>query len=87
MAGLKVPILKILGKTYEPLNLIEQRFGRYDMAFRTDEKGQLILLFIWSKDENEKIKGESYAQSLVLGKDRATTKDHWDHKGKATFKI
>jgi len=46
MAGLKVPILKILGKTYEPLNLIEQRFGSYDMAFRTDEKRQPILLLI-----------------------------------------
>jgi len=46
MAGLKVPILKILGKTYEPLNLIEQRFGSYDMAFRTDEKRRPILLLI-----------------------------------------
>ncbi|RZM24436.1 MAG: hypothetical protein EOO88_22835 [Pedobacter sp.] len=87
MAELKAPILKILGKTYQPLTLVELRFGRYDMAFRTDEKGNPILVFLGSKDENGKIKGESYARRLLLGKDGTPIKDHWDHKGKASAKI
>lgn len=87
MAGLKAPILKILGKTYEPLTLIQQRFGRYDIAFRTDEKGNPILLFIGSKDENGMIKGERYARRLLTKEGGTIIKDHWDHKGKATAKI
>lgn len=87
MAGLKSPLLKILGKTYEPLSLIQQRFGRYDIAFRTDEKGNPMLLFIGTKDENDKIKGERYARRLILGDDGNIIKNHWDHKGKATAKI
>ncbi|RZK60555.1 MAG: hypothetical protein EOO91_01035 [Pedobacter sp.] len=84
MASLKEPILKILSKTYEPLTMIEQRFARYDMAFRTDEAGRPILLFLGQKDVNGKIKGERYARRLVFDKDGNTLKDHWDSKGKAS---
>jgi len=87
MAELKAPIRKILGKTYQPLTLVELRFGRYDIAFRTDEKGNPILLFIGSKDENGKIKGERYARRLLLGENGTTIKYHWEHKGKATSRI
>lgn len=84
MASLKEPILKILCKTYEPLTMIEQSFGRYDMAFRTDEAGRPILLFLGRKDSNGKIKGDRYARRLVFDKDGKILKDHWDNKGKAS---
>jgi hypothetical protein len=47
---LKEPILKILGKTYEPLKMVELKFGRYDLAIKTDELGRAILLFLGNKD-------------------------------------
>lgn len=83
METLKAPILKILNGNYEPAALIEKRFGRYDLAFKTDDSGNPILLFIGTKDATGKIKGERYARRLVTDKDGKRIKDHWDKKGKA----
>ena len=77
-------ILKILNKTYEPSSLVETRFKRYDLAFKTDEAGRPILLFMGQKDENGKIKGERFARRLKQGNNGEMLKDHWDNKGKAT---
>jgi hypothetical protein len=33
-------------------------FQRYDLAFKTDETGRPVLLFIGKKDDQGKIKGE-----------------------------
>ena len=84
MESIKPPLLKILNVIYEPDSMIEKRFGRYDLAFKTDENGRAILLFIGKKDENGRIKGERYARRLVFDRDGKVTKDHWDNKGKAT---
>jgi hypothetical protein len=70
------PLLKILTKTYTPDELIKQRFGRYDLAFNTDDQGRPVLLFIGKADENGIIKGERFVRQLQAGK------DHWDNKGK-----
>lgn len=87
MGNLKEPILKILNAKYEPSTLIEKRFGRYDLAFKTDSEGRPILLFMGEKDANGLIKGDRYARRLVFDQDGKTVKDHWDHKGKATTKL
>jgi len=84
---LKTPLLKILAKTYTPNTLIEQKFGRYDLAFKTDVKGNPILLFLGVKDENGKIKGERYARRLIYNSLGKPLKDHWDRKGKATAQL
>jgi hypothetical protein len=84
---LKAPILKILNKTYPPSTLVEQKFGRYDLAFKTDEKGRAVLLFLGEKDEHGKIKGERYARRLVFDSEGRTVKDHWDNKGRATANL
>ena len=84
MAHIKPPLLKILSAIYEPSCLIERKFGRYDLAFKTDKDGRVILLFIGKKDSNGKIKGERYARRLVTDKEGKIIKDHWDHKGMAT---
>ena len=80
---LKDPILNVLGKQYEPSSMIEVRFGRYDLAFRTDDGGRPILLFIGRKMENGRIVGERYARRLKI-EDGEKIKDHWEHKGKAS---
>jgi hypothetical protein len=75
-------LLKILSKPYAPDQLISQRFGRYDLAFKTDEQGRPILLFIGKADAEGKIKGERFVRRLQADKDGQIIKDHWDNKGK-----
>ena len=85
--ALKEPILKLLSRTYGSSTMVEQRFGRYDMAFKTDESGRPILLFLGTKDENGKINGERYARRMVFDKQGKLIKDHWDNKGKASAQL
>jgi hypothetical protein len=87
MSSLKEPILKILNKLYEPSTLVELKFKRYDIAFRTDKAGRPVLLFMGTKDETGQINGERYARRLKLDESGAVIKDHWDHKGKATSQL
>ncbi|WP_342645126.1 hypothetical protein [Mucilaginibacter sp. CSA2-8R] len=75
---------KLLSKSYEPLTLIEMPFKRYDLAFKTDDAGRPILLFIGKKDEKGQIKGERFARRLQTGPDGAIIKDHWENKGPAS---
>jgi len=82
--SLGAPLLKLLNKKYSPSTLIEMSFKRYDLAFKTDEEGRPILLFMGKKDENGIIRGERYSRKLMLDEEGKTIKDHWDHKGKAT---
>ncbi|WP_367866235.1 hypothetical protein [Pedobacter sp. WC2423] len=84
---LKEPILKILNKIYQPGTMVEMKFKRYDLVFKTDEKGRPMLLFIGEKENNGKIKGERYARRLVENTEGIVLKDHWDHKGKATAQL
>jgi hypothetical protein len=84
---LKEPILKILSKIYQPDAMVEMKFKRYDLAFKTDVKGRPVLLFIGEKDANGKIKGERYARRLMENTEGIVLKDHWDHKGKASAQI
>jgi len=78
-------ILKVLSKTYDPSTMVETKFKRYDLAFKTDESGRPILLFMGQKDENGKIKGERFARRLKEGSNGEMIKDHWDNKGKASY--
>lgn len=87
MSALKEPILKILNKIYEPSLMVEVKFQRYDLAFKTDEVGRPILLFMGEKDSAGRIKGERYARRLVFDAEGKVVKDHWDHKGKATAQL
>lgn len=75
-------LLSVLAKTYAPGELIRQRFGRYDLAFKTDEQGLPILLFMGKADADGNIKGKRFARRIQTGKDGKIIKDHWDNKGK-----
>lgn len=81
---LKEPVLKVLNKIYEADSLVEKPFKKYHMAFRTDEMGRPVLLFLGQKDVAGKIKGERFSRRLKTDKDGKILKDHWEHKGKAT---
>ena len=80
-------MLKQLSRKYEPDQLIERRFERYDLSFKTDQDGNPVILFIGTRENNGKIKGERYARRLLENTDGTILKDHWDHKGKATAQI
>jgi hypothetical protein len=75
-------LLKILAKPYAPAEMIHRCFGRYDLAFRTDDEGRPVLLFIGKADGDGNIKGESFARRLQTDQDGRVIKDHWDNKGK-----
>jgi hypothetical protein len=77
-------ILKVLDKKYEPSVMVEKKFQEYDLAFKTDEEGVPVLLFIGKKDNTGNIRGERYARRLVKDREGVVIKDHWDFKGKAT---
>jgi hypothetical protein len=81
---LKEPVLKVLNKVYEPDSLVEKPFKKYDMAFKTDELGRPILLFLGKKEPDGRIKGERFSRRLKIDSNGKIIKDHWEHKGKAT---
>jgi hypothetical protein len=75
-------LLQLLSKTYEPSTMVETTFSRYDLAFKTDDKGRPVLLFIGRKDAQGKIKGERFSRRLLSDDSGNIIKDHWDSKGK-----
>jgi hypothetical protein len=76
------PLLKQLNKKYEPSTLVRIPFNRYDVAFKTDEEGNPILMFIGKADERGIIKGDQFARRLLRNAEGVVVKDHWDYKGK-----
>ncbi|MFC3199702.1 hypothetical protein ACFOET_18940 [Parapedobacter deserti] len=84
MTNLGNDIITILNKRYAPNTMVETSYKNLDLAFKTDDQGVPILLFIGKKDEQGHIKGERYARRLKKSGDGTLLKDHWDHKGKAT---
>ena len=77
-------LVKKLSKIYEPSAMHNQKFKGKDLAFKTDEEGRPILLFIGTMTDEGNIKGERYARRLAFDKTGAVIKDHWELKGKAT---
>lgn len=75
-------ILNILNKTYAASTMVETRFGRYDLAFRTDDAGRPVLLFIGAKDANGWVAGERFTRTIVTDRENNIIKDHWDNKGR-----
>jgi hypothetical protein len=75
-------LLKVLSKKYTPSTMVNKKFGRYDLAFKTDEDGNPILLFIGQLDKDDQIKGERFSRVMVRDKEGKLIKDHWDNKGK-----
>ncbi|CCH01505.1 hypothetical protein FAES_3498 [Fibrella aestuarina BUZ 2] len=75
-------LLKQLTKRYEPNHLVRFKFGRYDVATKTDEEGYPRLLYLGTANEEGTIKGDHFSRRLVKDEHGAVVKDHWDYKGK-----
>jgi hypothetical protein len=75
-------LLKVLGKIYPAGQMINQKFERYDVSFKTDQEGNPVLLFIGKADANGRINGERFTRVLIKDKSGQIIKDHWDAKGK-----
>jgi hypothetical protein len=76
---------KQLAKKHPPSTMVETTYKGNDVAFRTDENGDAVLLFIGKRDERSGlIRGERYARRLKKDQNGAVIKDHWELKGKAT---
>lgn len=73
-----------LSKKYEPSAMVSMRYKGNDLAFKTDEEGNPVLLFIGKATESGTIKGERYARTLKSDRNGYIIKDHWELKGKAT---
>ena len=77
-------ILNILTKRYKPLAVTQLKFRNYDLAVKTDDEGNAILLFLGKLNEQGIIKGERYARTLKKDREGNIIKDHWELKGKAS---
>jgi hypothetical protein len=73
-----------LQKKYEPSSMVNMKYKGNDVAFKTDEHGNPILLFIGKRDDKGSIKGERFARRLKHGDNGDIIKDHWELKGKAS---
>jgi len=76
------PLLKKLNKQYEPSSMVHLRFKDYDLAVKTDEEGNPVLVFIGKANAAGAIKGDRYSRRLLKDKTGKVIKDHWDYKGK-----
>ncbi|GAB3903001.1 hypothetical protein GCM10028803_30660 [Larkinella knui] len=74
--------MKHLVKKYEPSSLISFTFNRYDVALKTDEDGNPVLMFIGKANERGIIKGDQFTRRLLKDAAGVVVKDHWDYKGK-----
>lgn len=75
-------LLKVLNKKYEPSNMVHVRFKGYDLAMKTDEEGNPIVLSIGKANNEGMVKGDRYARRLLKDAAGKVIKDHWDYKGK-----
>ena len=82
--SLSEDLVKKLAKKHEPATLIHQRFRGNDIAFKTDEEGNAVQLFVGKADEAGNIRGDRYARTLKYDREVKLIKDHWERKGKAT---
>ena len=82
MTKIGEPLLKKLNKLYQPSSIVHLKFKSYDLAIKTDEEGNPVLLFIGRADKEGTIKGDRYARRLLKDKTGKVLKDHWDYKGK-----
>ncbi|QRR00109.1 hypothetical protein [Dyadobacter sandarakinus] len=75
-------LLKELSKKYQPDSMINSRFERYDLAFKTDSEGNPILLFIGTLKPDGQVRGNRFVRNIIRDASGKVLKDHWDHKGR-----
>lgn len=66
---------KILRRKYEPGVTVSLRFSGNDIALKTDDDGNPVLMFIGCLNDSGKIKGERYTRVLKKDREGHTIKD------------
>jgi hypothetical protein len=82
--SLSEDLVKKLQKKYEPSSMIHDRFRGNDIAFKTDDEGNPIQLFLGRAAGDGSIRGDRYARTIKYDREGKRIKDHWERKGKAT---
>jgi hypothetical protein len=82
--ALSEDLLKKLQKKYEPSSMVRMKFRGNDVAFKTDEEGNAVQLFLGREGEDGNIRGERYARTLKHDREGKVIKDHWERKGKTS---
>jgi hypothetical protein len=82
--ALSEDLVKKLQQKYEPASMVRMKFRGNDLAFKTDEEGNPIQLFLGREGEDGNIRGDRYARTLKYDREGKLIKDHWERKGKAT---
>jgi hypothetical protein len=72
------PLLRKLNKQYEASAMVHLKFKAYELAVKTNEEGNPILVFIGKVNVEGTIKGDRYARRLLKDKTGKVIKDHWD---------
>jgi hypothetical protein len=71
-----------LTRKYEPSSMVYMTFRGNDLAVKTDDDGNAIVVFIGKLTNDGKIRGQRYARTLKYDGQGRIVKDHWDLKGK-----
>lgn len=77
-------LIKQLSKTFEPKSMQSMKYKGNDIAFKTDDEGNPVLLFIGKADANGNIKGSRFVRIFIKDQHGKIIKDHWEMKGKAS---
>lgn len=77
-------LIRLLNKPYEGDRMINMKFKGLDIAFKTNEAGDPVTLFLGKLNEQGQITGSRYIRTLKKDQQGRTLKDHWELKGKAT---
>lgn len=81
--GLSHSLLLKLGRKYTPSSIIALKFRGKDVAVKTDDDGNAVVVFIGKADADGRIKGERYTRTLKSDERGVIIKDHWDRKGRS----
>ena len=77
-------ILKILEKKYESESMVYTTFNSHDLAFKTDNEGNPVLLFLGKMNDKGQVRGLRYTRTVIKNPAGQVIKDHWELKGKAS---
>jgi hypothetical protein len=75
-----------LNKLYPPSSRIDDQFRGIDITFITNERGEVMHLYIGRRMSGGDISGEHYVRQVKQRENNAISKSHWDNKGKVSGK-
>jgi hypothetical protein len=71
-----IDLQKKLSKLYEPSSHYQPEISRKGRFFKTDEKGNAVLLFTGKANNERRVEGDRYARVLKFDTNGNKIKDH-----------